>query len=75
MHAVVDWPNTTANNVKIHAAMQQFAKDMGFGVCVCRAYKPLSGRVRDYHPLDCAYAGRTIKIPEPLFEAIQGYKK
>ena len=40
MHTVVDRPNTVANNVKINAAMQQFAKDMGFGICVCRAYRP-----------------------------------
>lgn len=40
MATVVDRPNTQTGNVKINGRMQQFAKDMGFQINVCRPYRP-----------------------------------
>lgn len=40
MTTVVDRPNTQAGNVKVNTRMQQYSKDMGFAINVCKAYRP-----------------------------------
>jgi len=40
MTTVVDRPNTQSGNVKINIKMQHYAKDLGFSVNVCKAYRP-----------------------------------